>query len=173
MWFLCVPLFYGDLYIKDNPHLFRQPMKLLNFNLYNLNSSYSPLLYKSYTTYTNIQYAKQPSWKGSLGLSYLSLFNPSVLSHLLFQKEAQYYYGFFWILVTVMNCFPSFQVTPCISLHFHLPFKFLMGKRGERQVQWSATAHNPIQHTTCREETTLAGRGGEQGRKGEAHSSSA
>ena len=45
-------VFHEDRYIRDNPQLFRQPMKHLNCNQYNLNSSYSPLVHKLVTLHT-------------------------------------------------------------------------------------------------------------------------
>jgi len=47
------------------------------------------------------------------------------------------------------------------------------GRRGERKVQWSPTASNPVEYTTCKQERTLGSGDGEQGRDGKAHSSSA
>ena len=90
VWFSSCGIFSVDLYIKDNPHLFRQPMRHLDFNLYNLNSSYSPLLYKIVTLHTQI-YNKQNNLHGKIAQVPATCHRLRVLCHPLFQKEAQYY----------------------------------------------------------------------------------
>ena len=54
-------VFHRDRYIKDNPQLFRHPMKHLNCNQYNLNSSYSPLVYKLVILHTQTR-SKTTYW---------------------------------------------------------------------------------------------------------------
>lgn len=178
--FLRGVIFSVDLYIKDNPHLFRRPMKHLNFNLYNLNSSYSPLLYKIVTLHTQI-YNKQNNLHGkdSLGPSYLSPFNHSnsFVSSTVSERGTVLFFFFYGFGDS--RQFVQWTTFPLIlgetKLQSWLSPPFQGPHRGGERGKSSGTPllRNPMEYTLCASRKNSWKWGWGARRDGKAHSSSA